>query len=96
MIRRESAVLQLPPKTKLVAREGGWLPLQAILVDSSAAFVLGLLISVKNRVRECDDVLPLVVLEQLQGCASTREAVSPCPCALSRIKTGTYVFMTSA
>ena len=55
----------LPPEPELVTRKCRRLPLEAVLVDPAAAFVLRLLVPVEYRVGKCNDVLTLVMLEEL-------------------------------
>ena len=90
--REESVYLEA--KAELVAREDGRLPLEAFGVDAAALLRLGLLVLVEHRVVEADDVLPLVMLEELQR--RTPEGTGQSAGHGTAVGKQAYVFMTSA
>lgn len=55
----------LPAEPKLISREHWRFPYQVVGVNATFSFGLGLLIFLEDRVRETNDVLPFVMLEQL-------------------------------
>jgi hypothetical protein len=87
-----SVPYELPSETKLVSSEDWRLPDQRLGLDPPLPSCLSLVVPFEDCVREAYNILPLVVLEQLQGEASapqlSAEAVN--------VQSKTHVFITSA
>ena len=65
--------IQLPANAELVPREDRGFPDEVLRMYPPFPLLHRLLVTLLQRLGDTDDMLPLVVLEQLEGCASANQ-----------------------